>query len=59
MTSQTQLESVFNWRMSIVRTAITASICGIAVVVLLFVVFGWFVVNVSFKPFVKSLRGFN
>ena len=59
MTSQTQLDAVVNGRTSIVRTAITASICGIAVVVLLFVVFGWVVVNVSYKPFVKSLRGFN
>ena len=59
MTSQTQLDAVVNGRTSIVRTAITASICGIAVVVLLFVVLGWVVVNVSYKPFVKSLRGFN
>ena len=59
MTSQTQLDAVVNGRTSIVRTAITASICGIAVVVLLFVVFGWFVVKVSYNPFVKSLRGFN
>tara|TARA_B110000037_G_C16667156_1_gene321106 strand:+ start:117 stop:296 length:180 start_codon:yes stop_codon:yes gene_type:complete len=59
MTSHTQLEAVVNGRTSIVRTAITASICGIAVVVLLFVVFGWFVVKVSYIPFVKSLRGFN
>lgn len=59
MTSQTQLDAVVNGRTSIVRTAITASICGIAVVVLFFVEFVWFVVNVSYKPFVKSLRGFN
>ena len=59
MTSHTQLEAVVNGRTSIVRTAITASIYGIAVVVLLFVVFGWFVVKVSYIPFVKSLRGFN
>ena len=58
MTSQTQLDTVVNGRTSIVRTAITASICGITVVVVLFVVFGWFVINVSFNPFVKSLRGF-
>ena len=59
MTSQTQLDSVVNGRTSIVRTAITASICGITVVVLLFVVFGWFILKMSFNPFVKSLRGFN